>query len=285
LIQNTEYSYDGCIGCPNVGESGDLHIAADGNFRLFRRKNAGKYNIREASKSPYVLVDQSLRNIRERDEQGCSSVFRARSSGKKSNYDQTGVFGLFCARHEMPLKFVDMFSGERFIYPVKLLQSLLDDPLRKTYLYYDLACKLMPHISRVGSLQYYKMIGCVPKLHAHVHEWKCYRKYHPLRIPGTAETDGETSERVWSYLGRFSLITREMLEANRQDLLADAWNYFRIKKQSSLLSSLKRKFRKKTEEYKEKEEAFFKLNLSEEDADRLAESERNGDLTSQLPGT
>ncbi|XP_041359109.1 uncharacterized protein LOC121375628 [Gigantopelta aegis] len=39
-------------------------------------------------------------------------------------------------------------------------------------------------------------------------------------------TDGECLERLWSYLGKFSNITKEMTPENRTDLLVDALIYY-----------------------------------------------------------
>lgn len=49
-------------------------------------------------------------------------------------------------------------------------------------------------------------------------------------VPGTgldlALTDGENLERLWSYLGRFCKMTKEMNPAHRIDTLADALCYY-----------------------------------------------------------
>ena len=39
-------------------------------------------------------------------------------------------------------------------------------------------------------------------------------------------TDGEGMERLWSYLGKFSKITKEMTPEGRQDLLTDGLLYY-----------------------------------------------------------
>lgn len=45
--------------------------------------------------------------------------------------------------------------------------------------------------------------------------------YNPRRQKGLGLTDGECVERLWSYLGKFSNISKEMTPENRTDLLVD----------------------------------------------------------------
>ena len=45
---------------------------------------------------------------------------------------------------------------------------------------------------------------------------------NPRNIPGYALSDGEVVERLWSYLRRFSTMTKEMRPAHRIDVLTHA---------------------------------------------------------------
>lgn len=45
----------------------------------------------------------------------------------------------------------------------------------------------------------------VPKFHVYAHGGGCLRRMHPGVNTGCGMTEGETSERQWSYLGLFSL--------------------------------------------------------------------------------
>lgn len=47
-------------------------------------------------------------------------------------------------------------------------------------------------------------------------------KYSPKCISGAGLFDGEGTERLWSYLGKFNKITKEQTYENRQDLLCEA---------------------------------------------------------------
>ena len=56
--------------------------------------------------------------------------------------------------------------------------------------------------------------------HAYAHSVKCQLKYH-LRIQkDIGLTDGESLERIWSYLGKFASNTKYMRPAHRLDILA-----------------------------------------------------------------
>lgn len=46
--------------------------------------------------------------------------------------------------------------------------------------------------------------------------------YSPRRLQGVGLTDGEGIERFWSYLRKFSKMTKEMTSANREDMLTFA---------------------------------------------------------------
>ena len=51
-------------------------------------------------------------------------------------------------------------------------------------------------------------------------------KYSPRRVAGIGPTDGETVERLWSFLRTFSKITKEMTPSHRVDVLSDALTYY-----------------------------------------------------------
>lgn len=76
--------------------------------------------------------------------------------------------------------------------------------------------------------KYIALLACftiaVPIFHAYAHEASCQHKYSPRNSLGFGLTDGENVERLWSFLGRFSRMTKEMSAANRIDTLTDALN-------------------------------------------------------------
>lgn len=71
-----------------------------------------------------------------------------------------------------------------------------------------------------------KVTLSVPIFHCYGHKMACQVFYSPRRTPGVGLTDGESLERLWSYLGKFSRITKELTPENRTDLLTDALMYY-----------------------------------------------------------
>ena len=50
--------------------------------------------------------------------------------------------------------------------------------------------------------------------------------YGPLRCEGIGLSDGEVMERMWSYLRRFTRMTKEMRPSHRIDVLSHALLYY-----------------------------------------------------------
>jgi hypothetical protein len=55
-----------------------------------------------------------------------------------------------------------------------------------------------------------------------------------MRCEGIGLSDGETMERLWSYLRRFGKMTKEMRPSHRTDVLAHALVYYGIKTKAKL---------------------------------------------------
>ena len=51
-------------------------------------------------------------------------------------------------------------------------------------------------------------------------------KYSPRNLDGFGLTDGEGVERLWSYLRRYSRMTKEMRPSHRVDVLSDAVKFY-----------------------------------------------------------
>ena len=58
--------------------------------------------------------------------------------------------------------------------------------------------------------------------------------FGPLRCEGIGLSDGETMERLWSYLRRFGRMTKEMRPAHRTDVLVHALLYYCMKTKAKL---------------------------------------------------
>ena len=58
--------------------------------------------------------------------------------------------------------------------------------------------------------------------------------FGPRRCEGIGLSDGETMERLWSYLRRFSRMTKEMRPAHRIDVLSSALLYYGLQTKEKL---------------------------------------------------
>lgn len=66
--------------------------------------------------------------------------------------------------------------------------------------------------------------------------------FSPLRCDGLGLSDGEVMERMWSYLRRFSRMTKEMRPAHRVDILSHALLYYGFKTKQKLGNELCNEF-------------------------------------------
>lgn len=56
-----------------------------------------------------------------------------------------------------------------------------------------------------------------------------YVRFGPSRCDGVGLSDGETMERLWSYLRRFGKMTKEMRPSHRTDILVHALIHYGMK--------------------------------------------------------
>ncbi|XP_076099472.1 uncharacterized protein LOC143068950 isoform X2 [Mytilus galloprovincialis] len=150
-----------------------------------------------------------------------------RSKAKNKKLSETAVFGA-TSRHDYPQKFFSLKHGEKLGYAVFLIELLLSANKDKhLHISYDIACLLKRHLEKAGRndiLQ--KLTFSIPIFHCYGHSIACQILYGPRRTKNHGLTDGEGIERLWSYLGGFSSITKEMTPENRTDLLTDGLIYF-----------------------------------------------------------
>ncbi len=59
-------------------------------------------------------------------------------------------------------------------------------------------------------------------------------QYSPIQNEDIGLTDGEVMERLWSFLRRFSRMTKEMRPAHRIDVLSHALTYYSKQKTDRL---------------------------------------------------
>ena len=74
----------------------------------------------------------------------------------------------------------------------------------------------------------------VSVFHAYAHNSHCQYFYNPRHRVGFGLSDGETLERLWSFLGKFCHMTMEMNAANRIDTLSDALHHYAKQKSAKM---------------------------------------------------
>lgn len=227
-----------CRCCPRPGEEGRLHIAADGNFSAFRhnRKNQNvdmsemenNFFVAESRVDEYMLTEPTRKRIA--DDKGCSD-FAALSNPNKRRFgemDETGMFAIYDARHETPLKVMDMKKGETFSLLDLLLIEYLDGNVAQVTLYYDVCCRYKRHVEihpDILGAAIAKFTFVIPSFHCYAHGECCIKLYYPGTNRGCGKTEGEVSERCWSYTNIFSITARDMSKLNRRVLYEDVFHY------------------------------------------------------------
>ncbi|PSR90758.1 hypothetical protein PHLCEN_2v4818 [Hermanssonia centrifuga] len=82
----------------------------------------------------------------------------------------------------------------------------------------------------------------IGKLHIPAHTLACRYKYSMHWLPGSAMTDGEAAERIWSVLNHLSLRTREMNAGHRHDVINEYHNDQNLRRTHQLARELTRKY-------------------------------------------
>ncbi|XP_063442474.1 uncharacterized protein LOC134722776 [Mytilus trossulus] len=237
FFQRTEFpdKLDNGTECPACFSTLPKIYSFDADFQLVRKASSGKQWAEPKHSNKFFLdqasVDAFMGNYYEdrgKPDVECND-FQAgnhlRSKNKNKKLAETAVFGSTC-RHEFPKYFFSLKHGERLGYAVYLLRKLLEeensddkDPL---YIMYDIACSLESHLKKQNDQSILdKVQFAIPIFHCYGHKMACQVLYNPRKKNGIGLTDGESLERLWSYLGKFSKITKEMTPENRIDLLTD----------------------------------------------------------------
>ncbi|ORY93787.1 hypothetical protein BCR43DRAFT_346228 [Syncephalastrum racemosum] len=266
-------------GCPCCVDD-KLIVAMDGNFQLKRRK-ADKEDKEKAMhpsffranhrQSIYDRADLEVADADTPSDGKCSSNFKAEetamTSRSRNQFHETGLFGSACARHGIPLEFTDIYeSGEKFKYPLAILNVLTEQYGNNIGVMYDIACRFKSKMHReFPALQESQGTVAIGVFHAYAHSVECQVEYNPRYLHGLGLTDGEGMERLWSYLGRFVPITRQMTAQNRVMTLCHALEHFRSSRINTLSLTLARR-EKNAHKLKHEAELYVRLNgLSDEE--------------------
>ncbi|XP_065893420.1 uncharacterized protein [Dysidea avara] len=235
---STKPCFNSCPACPK--DNGMLTLSIDANFGLCRKKSAG------SSVHPPLSGSSMFLNQEEVDEyvcqysthptcstevsEGCSEFLAGSALRYQNRYSalkETAVMGVVC-RHEFPKCFLNLHHGERISYCVYLLEKLKDlYPNHSIQLMYDISCLLVKHLvanKRTDLLEGFEF--AIPVFHAYGHTSQCQILRNPRNITGFGLSDGEVVERLWSFLRRFSAMTKEMRPSHRVDVLTDALLYY-----------------------------------------------------------
>ncbi|XP_062616844.1 uncharacterized protein LOC134278551, partial [Saccostrea cucullata] len=224
---------NGC-SCPACYQTDTPFYCLDADFQLVRKTSSGKSWLDPKHSEHFFVeqdkVDDFVSSYEEKTSytktKDCSN-FQAgdtlRSKNKNAKLSEKAVFGATC-RHDFPQKFFSLKHGERLGYAIFLLEMFKEQHSGKSvHISYDIACILKKHLEKTGNKELLQSFTfSVPVFHSYGHTASCQMIMSPRQTLGNGLTDGEGIERLWSYLGHFSCITKEMTPENRTDLLTDA---------------------------------------------------------------
>lgn len=91
---------------------------------------------------------------------------------------------------------------------------------------YDIACSLQRHLQKENKDQQANFKFVVPVFHSYAHNMACQLEFGQRFVERTGLNDEEGVERLWSYLRKFSYITKEMTVSKRHYLLVDALEHY-----------------------------------------------------------
>lgn len=289
LRVNERFDCVSCFSKDNPKET--LHLAADGCFKLRREKRKHLIETEPRINNFFInresekLLEKLDKSMAKNNDESCEANFKAAKATPKNNkFDEKGVVGLFCARHGTPLLFMDIFTGERYAYIDMLLLEYLKNKLnvKNVIFYYDVGCKYIAHFKQPKMQSLCKEKGLdrinfkfvVPAMHVKAHQFPCPWRYNPKYITNNGNTDGETSERAWAYLGRFASITKSMSPSNRRDTLEMAiFNYF-MRNLKNQEKNMIRKLERLRVEFSKKKCESFKHLINKEENNNLGEYRR-----------
>lgn len=92
-----------------------------------------------------------------------------------------------------------------------------------------------------------RIVPVIPEMHVKCHDVSCQYMLHPKRVPGTGMTDGEGTERLWSWLHKLHHLVKEQSAENRREQLCDSLQHLTRKKLLAIGTELNRKHNYATE--------------------------------------
>ncbi|CAO0794119.1 unnamed protein product [Mucor circinelloides] len=265
-----------CYCCDHAKER--IAVSLDGNFQLKRRSNhhptnfsANNYSSPAASTvsppanlfHPSSLQNslwgtkQEVEKFEKQDKadsndncmiQELEREFKAVSERNRTmynRYDENGVFSMTCSRHGIPLRLYDIYRGEGRKYALASIEHVLNTRQYKQPLsiMYDIACLCQSRLEAAFPLlKSEDTLYAIPIFHAYAHNIHCQLQYNPRYIVGFGLTDGEGTERLWSYLNGFASMTRSMTSDNRHLVLTDAVVWYKNARMREIPQIINKKF-------------------------------------------
>ncbi|KAH9466177.1 hypothetical protein Pst134EB_001240 [Puccinia striiformis f. sp. tritici] len=213
-----------------------LEVCLDGNFQHRHQSKAGRNHLpvvtpRIFLKQSYVdkvsrkIIDAETVDMTPEQTDRCTDAHKAandkRNESTWKGCDDTGIMGC-CCRHDAVIYLANIFkSGEQRHFPMALIKRLLADiePNRPVGFLYDIGCSMDKYINlrQLIPRDRPRIKFATSVFHAYAHNWGCQLEYHPRFNDSWGLTDGESLERLWSYL---SPLVRPLRYATRNHRLA-----------------------------------------------------------------
>ncbi|KAI3635264.1 hypothetical protein MIR68_006830 [Amoeboaphelidium protococcarum] len=215
-----------------------LQIALDGNFKLNhlnRGASSGDVNNTVVISDKLFFVDSLcfdlLKDEYKQQSSSCSSfkaVTQVAGQLRSKFNDITGLFGACCARHGPAISrtYSNFEKGEKYLHAdvavlnvLRMLASFQDCP-DQLKVYYDVGCQWVVNLARrIDKTDLIDIDVLVPALHLYAHQSYCQAKFSSKFSLWSGKTAGELMESLWSVIGNFGYITKNLCIAAREEVI------------------------------------------------------------------
>lgn len=140
-------------------------------------------------------------------------------AGKKSSVQLPKIESNVYFRHDAPLRFMNLHTGERLAWVVKFIDMFIQEFKNEKIsdrigltLMYDIACQLDSflhnknnHFEEVAK----RIEVVVNKFHGYAHEYRCHERWGAHQKQGLGESDGEGVNLVLSARAGYFWVSRQ----------------------------------------------------------------------------
>ncbi|KAK4699766.1 hypothetical protein P7C70_g6489, partial [Phenoliferia sp. Uapishka_3] len=253
-----------CFG-PRVDEPlgpASALLCIDGNFQHYRKATAAKYDYRH-HRYPLFLPQRYMDEAKAKvaateahkalDDEACSDSWTAKDDGNPdgiySGKIDSGLMACVC-RHDACMSMINLIkSGEKLYYAIAFIEYFMTDvdPTGSLKIFYDVGCNLFAHCRKrkifVPEIASGRLGIALAVFHAFAHNWLCQMSFNPRFLLGFGLTDGEGTERFWSFLSRLVSLNRRASSSLRLSNIQTRADYHNTKHRLGLVVWLKRKAR------------------------------------------